>query len=165
MTDREPRTPPASSPSPARDGSPARPWTRREALGAGLGVVSLSVLGCAAKLPPVRDVPSRSGEVALALADYPELQAAHGVLPVRPDGGGKPIMIVRGEGEQFTALSLRCTHLGCTVGWNEEARRFDCPCHGSHFRVDGSVIKGPAKRPLTGYPVAFDGATLRFTVG
>ena len=165
MTDPDRPTPPASTPRPACDGSPQPAWTRREALGAGLGVVSLAVVGCAAKLPPVRDVPTSGGEVALALADYPELQAAHGVLPVRADGAGKPIMIVRGAEAQFVALSLRCTHLGCTVGWNEEARRFDCPCHGSRFQADGSVLKGPAKRPLAGYPVRFDGTTLRFTVG
>ena len=163
MTDHEPRISTASSPSPAGDPSPERPWTRREALGCGLGVVSLAVIGCA-KLPPVRDVPSSGGEVSLALADYPDLQKANGVVPVRPDGRGKPIMIVRGEGEQFTALSLRCTHAGCTVGWSEEARRFQCPCHGSRFAADGSVLKGPARRPLTGYPVSFDGQTLRFTV-
>ena len=163
MTDPDQRNPPASSASLARDESPQRPWTRREALGCGLGVVSLAVIGCA-KLPPVREVPSRGGEVSLALADYPDLQKAHGVLPVRPDGQGKPIMIVRGEGEQFTALSLKCTHLGCTVGWNDEARRFECPCHGSRFQADGAVLKGPAKRPLTGYPVRFDGTTLHFTV-
>ena len=169
MTDRDRPTPPASSTAPACDQSPgprahAGPgWTRREALGAGLGAIGLVVLGCA-RLPPVRDVPTRSGEVALALADYPELQRVGGVLPVRPDGGGKPIMLVRGEGERFSAFLLKCTHLGCTVGWNAEARSFDCPCHGSRFKVDGAVMRGPAKRPLTAYAVSFDGQTLRFTV-
>ncbi len=167
MTDRDRPTPPASSPTPARDqspeprGGPGRPWSRREALGAGLGAVSLVVLGCA-RLPPVRDVPRQDGEVRMALADYPELQQAGGVLPVRADGGGKPIMIVRGEGEQFSAYLLKCTHLGCTVGWNAEARSFDCPCHGSRFKADGTVMKGPAKKPLTTYAVGFDGQTLRF---
>mgnify|MGYP000591341112 CR=1 FL=1 len=75
----------------------------------------------------------------------------------------KPVMIVRGEGEQFSAFSLKCTHLGCTVGWNEAARSFDCPCHGSRFEIDGTVKKGPAKRPLTAYAVSSDGATLRFS--
>jgi Rieske Fe-S protein len=159
MTDRERPNPPESSPAAARDVS--RPWSRREALGAGLGVVSLAIVGCA-RLPPVRDVPAQSGEVSLALADYPELQAAGGVLPVRPDGAGKPIMIVRGEGNNFTAHSLKCTHLGCTVGWNEAARSFDCPCHGSRFNLDGTVLKGPAKRPLTAFAVSSDGTTLRF---
>ena len=142
---------------------PARPWTRREALGAGVGAISLAVIGCA-RLPPVREVPSQDGAVSLALADYPELQKPGGVLPVRPAGAKKPVMIVRGEGEQFSAFSLKCTHLGCTVGWNEAARSFDCPCHGSRFEIDGTVKKGPAKRPLTAYAVTSDGATLRFSI-
>lgn len=165
MTDPDRPKIPASSPT--CDESPAfvRPWSRRATLGAGLGVVGLAVVGCGGKLPPVRDVPEQGGDVSLALADYPELQQASGVLPVRPGGSGKPIMIVRGEGDKFSAFSLKCTHLGCTVGWNEAARSFDCPCHGSRFQADGSVLRGPAKQPLTGYPVEFDGSTLRFHVG
>lgn len=157
---------PVDPPPAARDESPApaRPWSRREALGAGLGVVSLAVVGCANKLPPVRDVPNEGGEVRLALSDYAELQQPSGVLPVRPGGSGKPIMIVRGDGDRFAAYSLKCTHLGCTVGWNSAERTFDCPCHRSRFKTDGSVLKGPAKRPLTAYPVEFDGATLRLRV-
>jgi cytochrome b6-f complex iron-sulfur subunit len=87
------------------------------------------------------------------------------VLPVRPNGSGKPVMIVRGEGDQFSAYSLKCSHLGCTVGWNGEARTFDCPCHGSRYQADGSVLRGPAKRPLTSYAVQADGTTVRFRVG
>lgn len=168
MTDRSESKPPSSTPgrepTQGRGESPGpRPWTRREALGAGLGGIGLVVLGCA-RLPPVRDVPAQNDEVSLAIADYPDLQQQGGVLPVRPNGAGKPIMIVRGEGDRFTAYSLRCTHLGCTVGWNAEARSFDCPCHGSRFNADGSVLRGPAKQPLRSYGVTFDGTAVRFRV-
>lgn len=49
----------------------------------------------------------------------------------------------------FKALSLICTHLGCTV--NEAQEGFACPCHGSRYDSDGNVLRGPAKlalRPL-----------------
>lgn len=46
------------------------------------------------------------------------------------------------------AVSLRCTHLGCLVRWNAAERSWDCPCHGSRFDVDGTVLEGPAVHPL-----------------
>ena len=46
----------------------------------------------------------------------------------------------------FYALSLICTHLGCTVTVTEDA--LACPCHGSRFDRQGRVLKGPADRAL-----------------
>ena len=44
------------------------------------------------------------------------------------------------------ALSAKCTHNGCSVAWQEDL--FACPCHGSKFNPDGSVVNGPASEPL-----------------
>lgn len=41
-----------------------------------------------------------------------------------------------------------CTHLGCTFPWNEINQEFQCPCHGSRYSADGSVLRGPAPLPL-----------------
>lgn len=46
----------------------------------------------------------------------------------------------------FSALSLVCTHLGCTV--EQKVDGFTCPCHGSRFNADGKVTHGPADKPL-----------------
>ena len=50
------------------------------------------------------------------------------------------------EGETFYALSLVCTHLGCSV--TVTADGLVCPCHGSRFDRQGQVLHGPADRPL-----------------
>jgi Rieske Fe-S protein len=63
------------------------------------------------------------------------------------------LFVLRDE-DDFHVISGVCTHLGCTVQWRQDERRFDCPCHGSRFREDGTVISGPAPRPLEWYAVA-----------
>lgn len=42
----------------------------------------------------------------------------------------------------------RCSHLGCSLIWNRQEKTWDCPCHGSRFGHDGSVINNPAKRGI-----------------
>lgn len=40
----------------------------------------------------------------------------------------------------------RCTHMGCSLRWNAQERTWDCPCHGSRFGMDGTVLENPAKK-------------------
>jgi glycine/D-amino acid oxidase-like deaminating enzyme/nitrite reductase/ring-hydroxylating ferredoxin subunit len=63
------------------------------------------------------------------------------------DGLGKK-GVYRDEDGTLHAVSLRCTHLGCLVHFNAAERSWDCPCHGSRFDVDGTVLEGPAVHPL-----------------
>src|SRR5262252_9854731 len=48
----------------------------------------------------------------------------------------------------FYALSVTCTHLGCTPNYLSAENKFKCPCHGSGFRLTGVNFEGPAPRPL-----------------
>ena len=61
---------------------------------------------------------------------------------------GDKLAVYRDEQGSLHAVSAVCTHLGCLVEWNGAEQTWDCPCHGSRFRTDGSVIQGPAKREL-----------------
>jgi len=54
--------------------------------------------------------------------------------------------------EELQILNSRCTHLGCTVNWNEEANAYLCPCHDAKFSQDGKVLDGPPPRELDTYP-------------
>jgi glycine/D-amino acid oxidase-like deaminating enzyme/nitrite reductase/ring-hydroxylating ferredoxin subunit len=70
-----------------------------------------------------------------------------GEARVLPDGIGRK-GVYRDEDGVLHAVSLRCTHMGCLVRFNAAERSWDCPCHGSRFDVDGSVLEGPAVQPL-----------------
>lgn len=62
--------------------------------------------------------------------------------------------VYRDESHALHAVSATCTHLGCIVRFNDAERAWECPCHGSRFGVDGSVLQGPANRPLEHRSVA-----------
>jgi glycine/D-amino acid oxidase-like deaminating enzyme/nitrite reductase/ring-hydroxylating ferredoxin subunit len=62
--------------------------------------------------------------------------------------GGKLYAVSRDDSGELCMLSARCTHLGCIVGWNAADRAWECPCHGSRFAADGTVVQGPATADL-----------------
>jgi Rieske Fe-S protein len=56
------------------------------------------------------------------------------------------------------ALSATCTHLGCQVGWDAQAKKFKCPCHGGVYDLTGKVLEGPPPRPLDAIEARLDTA-------
>jgi cytochrome b6-f complex iron-sulfur subunit len=56
-----------------------------------------------------------------------------------------PALLIRTQ-SGFSAFSLLCTHLGCTV--ESKSDGFACPCHGSRFDLQGNVRRGPAGKAL-----------------
>jgi Rieske Fe-S protein len=74
----------------------------------------------------------------------------HGAV-VRLDGEHRAVY--RDDAGDLHAVSATCTHMGCTVAFNDAERSWDCPCHGSRFDVDGAVLEGPANAPLAAAPL------------
>lgn len=61
---------------------------------------------------------------------------------------GEETAVYKDSKGNITKLSPVCTHLGCTVEWNNKDKTWDCPCHGSKFSKEGKVIQGPAIKAL-----------------
>ena len=86
---------------------------------------------------------------------------APGSVTAFPDGR---FYLARLDDGGFLALDRTCTHLGCTVPWNPETARFDCPCHASSFDIAGEVISPPAPRPLDLYTVRIENGVVKVDI-
>ncbi|HKM33232.1 MAG TPA: FAD-dependent oxidoreductase [Lachnospiraceae bacterium] len=61
----------------------------------------------------------------------------------------KPQLLVNAGEAVFNLLTptpKRCSHLGCALKWNDAEQTWDCPCHGSRYEKDGTLIDNPSKK-------------------
>ncbi|MCC0179275.1 cytochrome b6-f complex iron-sulfur subunit [Waterburya agarophytonicola K14] len=72
---------------------------------------------------------------------------------------GEPTYLTITDGGKLDTMGIvdNCTHLGCTFPWNSLDNQFQCPCHGSRYAADGSVVRGPAPLPLKLVKVSLEG--------
>jgi cytochrome b6-f complex iron-sulfur subunit/menaquinol-cytochrome c reductase iron-sulfur subunit len=87
------------------------------------------------------------------VAELPEGQWQLRALEVvRADGWKKTrarhAVWVRRQGDQVSALSSICPHLGCPINWHPQRDQFDCPCHGGAFDARGDRVAGPPPRGM-----------------
>jgi nucleotide-binding universal stress UspA family protein/nitrite reductase/ring-hydroxylating ferredoxin subunit len=75
-----------------------------------------------------------------------DIEAGHGGVV---DAAGKRVAVYRDPSGDVVLLSPRCSHMGCTVDWNDADKTWDCPCHGSRYDTVGEVIRGPATKGLS----------------
>jgi len=92
----------------------------------------------AMRLPKAAVLPSPSKKFRVTLPA--NLVSGQAYVPA-----GRSVAIYK-DGSGLYAISTVCTHLGCIVKATDAG--FDCPCHGSKFTKDGSVLKGPAPKGL-----------------
>jgi cytochrome b6-f complex iron-sulfur subunit len=116
---------------------PRRDFLGLAALWSAIATLVFAAAG-AARLPRAAVVPSPSRKFRVKLPEA--LAAGEPFLPP-----GRSVAVFR-DGEGVYAVSRVCTHLGCIV--KPEPGGFACPCHGSRFAADGTVVKGPAPRAL-----------------
>jgi nitrite reductase/ring-hydroxylating ferredoxin subunit len=137
----------------------------RRALLAGAGVTCAAVLaGCTTHdASNGGSAPATSG-AATSAASAPAAAALAATSQV-PDGGGKiidgiNIVITQPQSGSFKAFSAICTHQGCIVN-SVSNGTINCPCHGSKFSIkDGSVVNGPATRPLPAIAIKVEGTSI-----
>ena len=113
----------------------------------------------------------------ITAGDYEDI-----ISKVGPDGGFAPLFIPEGrfyltyyEGTgdaavyelvnamdtKLLALYRKCVHLGCSVPHCGSSSLFECPCHGSKYRLHGEYYGGPAPRGLDRFPIeVVDGAVV-----
>lgn len=108
------------------------------------------------------------------------------IAKVGPDGNFQPLFIPEGrfwltyydgDGEapvyvavnaietKLQALYRKCVHLGCSVPHCSESMLFECPCHGSKYRLHGEYFAGPAPRGLDRFPIAIEGSSVVVDTG
>ena len=144
--------------------------TRRTFLGWWLGTllaatVVTAVAPLAVYLFPPRDPKRMKEKVRVALGTplaslgegaASRFDAPAGTAFLMADGGennapGDPTFagfLTRDRG-QLRVFAITCPHLGCSYNFDDGKQHFVCPCHGSEFALDGSVLHGPASAPLS----------------
>ncbi|MFM8321327.1 MAG: ubiquinol-cytochrome c reductase iron-sulfur subunit [Chloroflexota bacterium] len=114
------------------------------------GVVSLEMGGITLAYLQPRLAPGEFGGLITAgkVDDFPPGSVTH-------IGNGRFYLSRLADGG-FLALYQRCTHLGCSVPWDQAAGKFICPCHSSQFDVQGAVLNAPAPRPLDLFSITIE---------
>lgn len=152
--------------------APAEGITRREFLyyiwGASIALITVEMTGLLVwfMLPRFREG-EFGGTFTLPVGTVPEKNAppanfAEGRfwlvnLDTTVAEGQERMYLAQDESEPIVgvaAIYKVCTHLGCIYAWVPANNRFECPCHGSKYRLDGRRVESPAPRSLDRFYIA-----------
>jgi Rieske Fe-S protein len=148
-----------NTPVPSLPDAPASPLvTRRHFIQIALAALGATWLGLLVQswLFPSQTTTAAAKPVQFPLSDLP----VGGTKTVAY--GSSPVIVLR-TAESIRAYSMICTHLGCTVQWQEAPKEFYCPCHDGRFDQFGEVLAGPPPVPLEQIQVTVEGEIV--TVG
>ncbi|HSQ79349.1 MAG TPA: ubiquinol-cytochrome c reductase iron-sulfur subunit [Candidatus Bathyarchaeia archaeon] len=155
---------PQSTPRPvAAENGPADRG-RRNFLAAVVGLFT-TLIAAALAVPFLGTIVGSSNRVrkglfakAVPLAGLPAGRPVDVVYEQMSDDGflrqetARHVWVIKKSATEATVFSPICPHLGCRYDWDPSDALFKCPCHASVFRPDGTVVSGPAPRPLDTLP-------------
>lgn len=102
-----------------------------------------------------------SGAITLTIASGSPLATLGGATLLQTSSG--LFLVARTAQDAFTALTAICTHENCTIT-NFANQRYECPCHGSNFDLNGRVVTGPAVSALRQFQTRFANNVLTITL-
>ena len=125
-----------------------------------------SVCGGACGVGPGRWFVSgvQAGETAvfrMSFDDFSQLKQSYGSVRLRVPGipsSSSQIVVTRMPGNQFYAVSAKCTHRGVAVNAFKKGVGLLCPAHGSQFEANGKMVKSPARSSLKSYKATYNGS-------
>lgn len=105
------------------------------------------------------------GTLTLDLAKLPELESLGGAVRIEGDVLAEPILVVLGEDGNYYAFENACTHAGRMIDPLAGTMTLECSSvSSSTYDYQGNVLSGPAKEPLTSYPLTVEGNQLQVTL-
>jgi Rieske Fe-S protein len=136
---------------------------RRQVLGGSVQVIATAVAlpplamlsGCGPVGGTSQSIPNNPANTyTFNFANYPALENPGGSIVelVAATSGEVPVAVVRVSASEISVVEAVCTHAGCEINpYDASSQAFLCPCHGSMFGANGSVLRGPAYYPLRSY--------------
>jgi nitrite reductase/ring-hydroxylating ferredoxin subunit len=135
---------------------------RRSAVAAGLAVPLVAACGSEEKAAdPATNEPSATpSESSATSSGRPQAAALTATSDIEVGGGkifaSEKVVVTQPTEGEFKAFDATCTHQGCLVSKVQDGE-IVCTCHFSKFSIaDGKVESGPAKAPLSSFPITVD---------
>ena len=130
-----------------------------------LGALPAVLTGCGGSsgTPVDGTVTVANGRATLSFSQFPKLQSAGGAVVVEASSGGT-YLVIRTSASRASALTAVCTHAHCLVGYQSDGEKIVCPCHGSEYSTDGSVLRGPAIASLATFAATLDATGITIKV-